>query len=711
MLDLSRWVTLLDWICQEKDYNLSGREADILRAKFPEPNKIKTDKQVAENESIHLQPDSVRKHIKAVFDKLKPTEQRPEGFPNYDNRKNYETEKAFQEWVISQLNNKAFQNWLKDRDFTTKNCQDSSAKADIYLKPEPPKKPFSESPSIEELCSSEFDQIITTIIYPKTEKILRFRTQPLSLKEWITFLIAYLKSFTKTAEFLQISESTLQALIGGYAGELPEFKLGSVGSIKAKVNHFINQTFFVIPIDIFKIAPHDLLIKTVDPNFKNLYLSISESYFVEQEFRNFVDREIQQNCQAFENRKLKNRLRKEYLPKLYRQVGIHVPPSRFEAFARNSFERQAWDSIIHKSQVDNGYYENHLHYTNAWIADTITYHLKILLKRQRYRQNLKGYLRILEGGVGGANTTQMLLRNLKHLWEKEEYDKTIQALKVQYLGYDINPTFVARTQDFFQGTTTSDSRSRFFKSLHLEPWDRQDALVIAQDMVKGIQELEQCESYHKSVHIFICSYAFHHVPNGTDFKHYLFAQPNRVQDRVDSFIEEVKKILEADFNYDPQLQFLESRVFTEYVRNPSQQDINALCKNLRGLLTKPATEELTFQFVDEFLIDPKLETLRKIRNLLVPGGILVIADPDGLSNFNAEKIIVDPEMVVAHFLAVNKMTELLKQSRFENIKTCVVGRTKDTREDYRFNTVDKPGDPDFQDDNLGYIIFAQRPFD
>ena len=588
-------------------------------------------------------------------------------------------------------------------------------------------EPETTSPDI------NIERIRTRIVFPPPNGDCIKQSQPFSLQQWVTILVNHLKSHADTAELLQVSDNCLREIIGGYERHSPELKRpGRIESIKKRINKFITQEIAgLIPnaIDIFQINPNDFSGLPTANSLANVELqklcqsisSVYQQYSVNQHLKNLIVQQISNS--DFEDTKQKNKIRKESLPNIYTPVAILIPPSQFAAYSRISFESQPWENLIHTSQVDKTYHENHLHYSNAWMAEKISVHLRSLMKNDRYRDSLRGGLRILEGGVGGANTTQMVLRGLKELWEKEQYERTERTghrLKVQYLGYEINPAFVARLRDFFQGKVDTDSRSSFLSHFPLEPWDRQDELVIAQDMVEGIQRLEQDESYHKSVHIFVCSYAFHHVPNGKDFKDYLFFQENQIrrQNIANIFAQKVENLLFGNDEYTRLDEIYQlgnqAKSFTEYVRNPSHQDendIKYLCRNLSELLNRDASEDVKNRFINEFLIDPKLETLRKIRNLLVPGGILMIADPDGMSNFNAEKILQDPEMVVAHFLKIDEITELLSQARFENIRKYIVGKTRDEREKYRFDIVEKPGNlVDFEDDNLGYIIFAQRPF-
>ncbi|MEA5472087.1 hypothetical protein, partial [Spirulina sp. 06S082] len=316
-----------------------------------------------------------------------------------------------------------------------------------------------------------------------------------------------------------------------------------------------------------------------------------------------------------------------------------------------------------------------------------------------------------------ANTTQTVLRRLEDDWKRQGFDQCIQSLKVQYLGYEINPGFAARAKDFLLGKANADSRSSFFRDFPLFPWNGKEELIIAENMFQGIKKLEQERIYKKSVHFFICSYAFHHVPNGNALKAHLFSGRNFFSpQQIENFIESLKSILNLS-NSEPITnsteEYFKAKAFAEYFRNPQKLDSNGFYKAIDEItkaIQGRSSQKNIDQFLDEFLIDFKLEILRTIRDLLVPGGILAIADPDGTSSFNAERIMVDIEMGVAHFLNVEEIVELLKQARFEHIEYYVVGKTKDTRKDYLFDIVEGKNKSDFEDPNLGYIILAQRPF-
>jgi hypothetical protein len=559
--------------------------------------------------------------------------------------------------------------------------------------------------------------MISEILYPQGDlEIFRKRSTPFSLGEWVTVLMGYLKSAKAVQNLLKVDYNVLSELASNN-GEKVLYPR-QIASIKETIQGFISTFLTDSKINIFDAKPEELGFRIIDFHLAQQCREIIDGYFIDEALKSLIDRRVNnRNVLDDVNASSKKRVHPNYLRGIYREVGILIPPTRFDAFAKKSFIKLVWDSIIHKPQLEQRY-ENHLHYSNAFIAREVSSKLRNSMNERNSEFKYKGYIRILEGGVGGANTTQTVLRELKNMWEREEFkqDKKYRDLRVQYLGYEINSKFVARGMDFLLGVAEDDPRSNFFDKFPLLRWDGQKEFIIAKNMFDGVKELVEPERYNEryneSVHAFICSYAFHHIPNGSALKNHLFFSDTGFgQPRSQLF----RDILESILNPNPQSssenfpkstqEYLQARAFAEYIRNPEIRNSKDFFDTIQqGIERRPSSEDIS-DYLGSCLVNPKLEMLRNIRKLLIPGGILAIADPDGLSSFNAEQIIIDPEMTVAHFLNIQEIEELLEEAHFQNIKSYTVGKTKE----HLFEIVDPADRSDFIDPNLGYIVFAQRP--
>ena len=114
--------------------------------------------------------------------------------------------------------------------------------------------------------------------------------------------------------------------------------------------------------------------------------------------------------------------------------------------------------------------------------------------------------------------------------------------------------------------------------------------------------------------------------------------------------------------------------------------------------------------------DMQLRMLLGIRELLKPGGMLVVADPDGTSTFNranaAKNDKLALELYAAQFRTADRLSELLRSTGMGFIVA-----PPSTVVQFRQGSYDVRGGaddfirkkPDLNDHNLGYVLFARKP--
>src|SRR5437764_5860618 len=137
--------------------------------------------------------------------------------------------------------------------------------------------------------------------------------------------------------------------------------------------------------------------------------------------------------------------------------------------------------------------------------------------------------------------------------------------------------------------------------------------------------------------------------------------------------------------------------------------------------------------VKRFLPNRQIELYRAIFAGLAPGGLLIVADPNGFSStFNRVNIFTDWRMAVAHFAEWTLVTRWLAEIGFVNVRVIRQMRRKnlgvvevDVPDDWlvrvrRHEPVDYRSmfgggmeyeGLEIEDQHLGYIVCAQKPAD
>jgi hypothetical protein len=401
-------------------------------------------------------------------------------------------------------------------------------------------------------------------------------------------------------------------------------------------------------------------------------------------------------------------------------------------FVDGDFENKLWENVINEAQ-DNVPPNNqtHLHAANELLSGFLSSNIKTILP---YNDNGSA-ISILETGVGGANTTYKVCNAIF-----EKYPKLI----IEYKGYEINPGFTQQLNEIMKGncithSSKKDSRVDFFRKNRERfiPWSiyqgENNNFVENREMYEAIINLSK--DLYEKIHLFICSYTLHHVPNSIRLIEFLF---NINPGKHNLAFYKVSRNKQEDFlhNFIGRLKEISNRKETYYTSTFNSNEIqNPLAHVLLTSLSYYKMEDSDFKNIIKdfekyknvtewkpdmlygFVEDRQKHLLSKIYKLLIPGGFIGIADPDGFSDFNRASLVNNPEMGVAHFRSREEMRQLLTDLNFEileegNQLSCIEGlESKYEFVNDRNDEIHKIGiKQGINDNNLGYLFIAKKPF-
>lgn len=416
------------------------------------------------------------------------------------------------------------------------------------------------------------------------------------------------------------------------------------------------------------------------------------------------------------------------MEEIYRATGITWPPRLMADFVRHHMENAQFRKIILTAQDELPPDQwAHLHRANLAVARILARHLVA------DHPGPERSLRLMEGGVGGANSTHQVIKAIE-----DEASRTNRRLgSISYKGYELNDSFAFSAEAILRGQpippatlqareNATDERVKFFKRLgrRFHPL-YENTFVDPVNMTDGIARAYGRRT-HGTLDAFFCCYAFHHVPNGRIIGEHLGFGSDLVGcpflagtgDSQERFRSELITGLERKLGLPDGSE----------IRSGPVQVVLALLQNAPEAARREAVAQLRkFQPSNpgtwnpewvRYLEDQQSMMLNMLRQLLRPGGLVAIADPDGFSKFNRRLLGGTTEMAVANFLRRRELIRLLQKSGFEILGRPtntieVVGETGPLRFEQRPEGVDDlGGTPEkyVADSNLGYIVVARRPY-
>ena len=468
-------------------------------------------------------------------------------------------------------------------------------------------------------------------------------------------------------------------------------------------------------------------------------------YKITQDHKEIVHKRLRLLKHATQEQKRKG------LAAINRDAAVRYSVLKMRDFVISDFHHDLWDKVIDTAQ-DNVplAHQNHLHCANTLLSKWLGEFVQENISRHSLQEII-----IVEGGVGGANTTHQVIRGINSKLKSLD-----SKVNIKYKGFEINPSFAGAADLMLKGTYMStdgslDARSRYFqayasenKSL-FEPLANLSAVgdmfstqfVECLDLADGVellynshQELvlnsTQSNDFNLQIDLFLCSYVFHHVPNGRHLRDFLFGEGKHASEYLDlnsaegeAFINYVTFVLKKKTSKKP----LEGRhpvvsdigqSFVESLRRMTELQLNDLLgelESIRGRHGNLSRLQSANIWVMN-MVDHQTNVLDQIFRIMRPGGVVAFADPDGTSNFNFDNIENVPEMTVAHFLKDEELVELLQDVGFEILDWKVQYKIRPgvfeekqgsfVKDDY-LNVSEEKGD--LEDPNLGYIVIARRP--
>jgi hypothetical protein len=409
----------------------------------------------------------------------------------------------------------------------------------------------------------------------------------------------------------------------------------------------------------------------------------------------------------------------EELAKHYNKSAKTHTPHRMNSYTISDFDKNFWKNIVFTSQQDLiPDRKNHLHKANEVIGKEVAEILKQEFETRPPSEQQNITLKIIEGGVGGLNTTCELMKHIVAQIDKLTTKTSIK--EIQFKGFDINPAVAAYAEAIITSSTLAkDKRCQFFSKLQnsgkLKPLDHKNysQFIFPEDMFEGIQSM--VEPHQKDIDIFVCSYALHHVHNGEALRSALFdpyckEEYRMTRENHSDFFDELGKSLQQIRDEDiitslsPEVEVFLS-IFEPCQGKIDEEKVKDIDKIIEYIKSgKDLRSKEAYEYSN--LIDRQYLLLRSIYDLLRPNGLIVIADPDGFSKFNLENVPINSEMSVANFSDSNKISVLLDKLGFDIIMSTIQGRDgNDYYEGAEGKNTDRSEDVDR---NMGYIIIAKK---
>jgi SAM-dependent methyltransferase len=423
------------------------------------------------------------------------------------------------------------------------------------------------------------------------------------------------------------------------------------------------------------------------------------------------------------------------LRRIYLRSARRFTPDEYEVLTEWDFGRDMWRRTIAQSQ--EGLPKDkwtHLHMANDFIRKKLATLVAARCGIHQTADRKAVIVDVLEGGVGGCNTTHYALRGLAeglHLGGIQE-----DAIRFKYLGLEVNPQFADMADRILAGTSfplaidegvpETDPRVQYFANLRkkgrLHPLVPGKSMVSWIEMADGVAALTG-ELAPNTVGLFVCSYAMHHVPNGVRLIEYLSAPsegglPRFASERPETRVQIVDELLYWLKHLDEENALKDALPMTRAVARGLGLPFPAVVKALVDEVEEFDSHRsgpLTSHLLVGLIKNRQLDLLRDVHSLLKPGGIVAIADPDGFSGFNRQHVPKNMEMAVAHFNSRADMKALLELAGFdiEDDHNQICLTVEKGRSEFGFDRAsleDLEGQSHtLADHNLGYIVFASKP--
>ena len=405
------------------------------------------------------------------------------------------------------------------------------------------------------------------------------------------------------------------------------------------------------------------------------------------------------------------------LKELYQTLSLSSSQFDLELYA-DHFLDPSWIELILRSQdLKKEKEKSHLHTANEIISSVIADHFGSHWENQN-----EVSVRVIEGGVGGVNTTHKVMEGLERAASVAGCDIN----EILYRGFELSPDYAYLGNGLISGENIvffekrlknqqkDDPRADYFQKLRdiLFEFPKQlgnlpvPVFVDAIDMAEGINYCMDRPGMKGSIDVVVASYVLHHIPNSKHICSELEDMKHITDDWLSSVTQSVRQKSEA--GHFPSAGIASADQLAATIR----VDDDHRLEDVLQVLESKGNLAANLDSLVPWIRDSQIAMLKQIRDLLKPGGLLVIADPDGLSLFNRKMVFKTAEMAIANFRGFQELRDILADiGDFQEIG--VWRQMKDAGG--RLHTIPVMGDIEIDldldqiiDAHLGYIVVAKK---
>ena len=338
---------------------------------------------------------------------------------------------------------------------------------------------------------------------------------------------------------------------------------------------------------------------------------------------------------------------------IYTFASMFFTPEELNEYASIEFPKDQWKDFIDliQSRRENPLNWSHLDWANRVIAERAAFHLKDRLEDDNTKE-----IFILESGFGGLKTI------LELLWQLWSYSERIQKRDclIRYRGIDIAHELVDHAKkviDIAKSASSLDNSEspqelEIRKDLYqifnrLEPYDAATPLLHRGNLYDTVMDTNFVTKYKNQIDIFIASYMMHHVYNSKRLVHSI--QRGTFQRILD---------IACDGNVH------------KYANNMCPQILGKGCSSNQFIENVGAIRKgMKTEWFRMNVRNLQKEIYCRVHDLLKPGGLICIADPNGFSKtFNRRIIFDQPNIAIANFSDIPDCLDDLFEAGFRNFE-------------------------------------------
>jgi pentatricopeptide repeat protein len=279
---------------------------------------------------------------------------------------------------------------------------------------------------------------------------------------------------------------------------------------------------------------------------------------------------------------------------------------------------------------------NHLDWANTIISDEI----------DRYVDKEK--IILVEGGSGSGNTLSRIALKM---------DKNIKKSKhIEYLGVEISRVLADNTVQFIEKNMHADLIAPIIKNVSSIDGNK---LIINDDFYDALLPTGCIGKISKKIDVFVASYSFHHIQS-----------PKRI---IEACLNNTLiSILGGRYLGNPNVfleKTIESNILGDFLLPEKSEFFRKLYREINFPEDIDDDRKTVFEYkqlLDSCFKNKQFEAIKYMYNYLCEDGIVAIADPNGFSgSFNRKVIFEDEKISVSFFNEYVELCILLEKAGFQ----------------------------------------------